>query len=160
MSRLRVGIGYDVHTLVSGDKMILGGIQIPSTKMALGHSDADVLVHAIMDAILGALAMGDIGKHFPDSDPDLKGINSCVLLGRVKALMEEAGFDIVNLDTTLVLQEPKISAYIPEICSHMAEILGISPSQVSVKATTTEGLGYEGKGEGVAAHAIVLLGKS
>jgi 2-C-methyl-D-erythritol 2,4-cyclodiphosphate synthase len=157
MKMLRVGIGYDVHRLVSGRKLILGGVDIPFEKGLLGHSDADVLTHAICDALLGALGLGDIGKHFPDSDPTYKGISSLVLLGRVVGLMQQEHYEIGNVDATLIAEKPRLSNYIEHIRSKLAEVLQTSPDRVNVKATTTEGLGFTGREEGIAAQAIVNL---
>ena len=160
MSAFRIGFGYDVHRLKEGIPLVVGGVAVPHHKGALGHSDADVLIHAIMDAMLGAGGLGDIGQHFPDADPGLKGIDSKVLLGRVGELIRERGFSVGNIDSTLSLQQPKIAGLIPAMKNEIAGVLGIEADQVSVKATTTEGLGYVGAGEGVAAYAVVLLFKS
>ena len=157
MCNFRIGHGYDVHKLVEGRKLILGGVEIPHRLGLLGHSDADVLLHAIMDAILGALAMGDIGKHFPDTDSAYKGASSMHLLSRVRAIMEECGASLVNLDATLILQKPKIAPYIDKMRENIEFILGVSPAFVSVKATTEEHLGFTGREEGVSAHSVVLL---
>ena len=156
---MRVGLGYDVHALVSGRSLILGGIQIPYLYGLQGHSDADVLLHAIGDALLGAIAHGDIGRHFPDTDPQYRGIRSTVLLKRVATMVREKGFHIVNVDSTLVAQKPKLSDVIPKMVQQIAEVLEIEPSRVNVKATTTEGLGFAGRGEGLAAYAIALVGE-
>lgn len=155
--KMRIGHGYDVHRLVEGRKLILGGVEIPYEKGLLGHSDADVLAHAIMDAILGAAAMGDIGKLFPDSDPNYSGADSLILLREVVRRVREKGFDIENIDSTVILQAPKLSPHIQRMRERIAEAAGISPEQVSVKATTEEGLGFSGRKEGAAAHAVVLL---
>ena len=159
MLEFRVGHGYDVHRLVEGRKFILGGVEIPFEKGLLGHSDADVLVHAIMDALLGGAALGDIGKHFPDSSDEFRGISSLALLARVKALLEKHDFSVVNIDATIVLQSPKIARYIPEMTRNISEILEIEEGRVNVKATTEEHLGFTGSGEGVASHAVAMLSK-
>ena len=155
----RIGTGYDVHRLVEGKPLWLGGVNIPFKKGCLAHSDGDVLLHAICDALLGALALGDIGKHFPDSDSKFKNISSVVLLQHVWEMVKKAGYRLGNLDATLILQEPKVSIYIGEMREVIAGVLKTMPEHVSIKATTTEGLGFAGKGEGVAAHALVLLYK-
>ena len=154
---MRVGMGYDVHRLVEGRDLILGGVQIPYEKGLLGHSDADVLLHAIMDALLGAAALGDIGKHFPDSDEAYKGISSIRLLEKVGELLEEHFYFIGNIDTTVIAQRPKLAPYREEMRENVAKALGISVDQVSIKATTEEGLGFTGTGEGISAQAIALL---
>ncbi|KAA3600970.1 MAG: 2-C-methyl-D-erythritol 2,4-cyclodiphosphate synthase [Calditrichaeota bacterium] len=154
---MRIGQGYDVHKLVEGRKLILGGIEIPSKKGLLGHSDADVLIHAIMDAMLGALALGDIGKHFPDTDPKFKGISSITLLKHVNELILSYGWKISNLDSTVVLQAPKIAPYIEKVQTNLAENLKLKNDCVSVKATTNEKLGFSGREEGAQAFAVVLL---
>jgi 2-C-methyl-D-erythritol 2,4-cyclodiphosphate synthase len=154
---MRIGHGYDVHRLVEGRKLILGGVEIPHDLGLLGHSDADVLLHAICDAILGAIAAGDIGQHFPDSDPQFKGISSLTLLQRVVELAHSRGWVVGNLDTTIIAQQPKLAGYLPQMVDRIARCCGISPSQVNVKATTTEKLGFEGQQEGISAHAVVLL---
>ena len=154
---MRVGMGYDVHRLVEGRKLILGGVEIPYEKGLLGHSDADVLIHAIMDALLGAAALGDIGKHFPDTDPAYEGISSIKLMEHVAGLLRENGFEIGNIDATVIAQRPKLAAYIPQMCQNMADALGIEVSQINVKATTEEGLGFTGAGQGIASQAICLL---
>jgi len=154
---MRIGHGYDVHRLVPERKLILGGVEIPSPLGLLGHSDADVLLHAICDAILGALGAGDIGKHFPDSDPAYHGISSLKLLRHVMALAADAGFAIGNLDATVIAQRPKLAPYIREMVANIAAACTTDSSRVNVKATTTEELGFEGRGEGVSAHAVVLL---
>jgi 2-C-methyl-D-erythritol 2,4-cyclodiphosphate synthase len=156
---MRIGTGYDVHRLTEGRQLILGGVNIPFPKGLLGHSDADVLLHAICDALLGAAALGDIGQHFPDSNQELKDINSRVLLQRVGNLLQDCGWRIENIDTTLIAQSPKLAAYIPAMCLNIAQTLNIEPDQVSVKATTTEELGWEGQGEGIAAQAVALIDK-
>ena len=153
----RVGIGYDVHALVPGYNLIIGGVKIPHDKGLKGHSDADVLVHAICDALLGALSLGDIGQHFPDTDPRFKGISSLKLLSYVSGLIRKNGYTVVNVDSVVVAQRPKLSPFIKQMKENIAEVLGILPSQVSVKATTTEKLGFEGREEGISAQAVVLL---
>jgi len=154
---MRIGFGFDVHRLEEGLPFWLGGILIPHTKGALGHSDADVLLHAVCDAMLGAAALGDIGKHFPDTDPALKGIDSKILLAKVNVLIREKGYHLGNLDATIALQKPKIMDYIGEMRNTIATVLEIPVEKVSVKATTTEKLGFEGREEGVSAYAVVLL---
>ena len=157
MTNLRIGHGYDVHRLVEGRKLILGGVDIPWEKGLLGHSDADVLVHAVMDALTGAARLGDIGKLFPDTDPRYAGISSLKLLAEVGRLLGEKGFAVVNIDAVLLAQAPKVGPYRPQMAANIAAALGISPEQVNVKATTEEGLGFTGDGSGMAAHAVVLL---
>jgi 2-C-methyl-D-erythritol 2,4-cyclodiphosphate synthase len=159
MINYRIGTGYDVHRLVNGKKLILGGVHIPFDKGTIGHSDADVLLHAICDALLGALALGDIGMYFPDTDIQWKNVSSLLLLEKVDKIVKEKGFKIGNIDTTLVIQQPKISEYIYQIRENIAKVLDINIGLISVKATTTEGLGYEGRGEGVSAQAVCLLAK-
>ena len=154
---MRIGMGYDVHKLVEDRKLILGGIEIPHTLGLLGHSDADVLLHAIMDALLGAAALGDIGKHFPDTDPQYKGISSLKLLEHVGKLLEEKGYVIDNIDATIIAQKPKLRPYIEEMEQNIARTLGISKDQISVKATTEEGLGFTGTEQGIASQAICML---
>ncbi len=154
---MRIGFGYDVHRFADGRELWLGGIKIPYHKGLLGHSDADVVIHAICDALLGAAALGDIGKHFPDTDPRYKGIDSKILLAETGKLVASAGFTIQNIDTTIALQTPKIAPYIELIRITLSGLLGLTPGQVSVKATTTERLGFEGREEGVSAYAAVLL---
>lgn len=154
---MRVGIGYDVHRLVEGREFILGGVKIPYEKGLLGHSDADVLIHAIMDALLGAAALGDIGKHFPDTDLQYKGISSVCLLEQVRELLEERMYLIGNIDATIVAQKPKLASYIGQMVERIAAALKIEQNQVNIKATTEEGLGFTGSGEGISAQAIVLL---
>ncbi|MCM1254322.1 MAG: 2-C-methyl-D-erythritol 2,4-cyclodiphosphate synthase [Clostridium sp.] len=154
---MRIGTGYDVHRLASDRKLIIGGVEIPYEKGLLGHSDADVLLHAIMDALLGASALGDIGKYFPDTDPAYKGISSIELLKRVGALLEEHLFLIENIDATIIAQAPKMRPYIDKMRQNIADALGIELSQVNVKATTEEGLGFTGNGEGISAQAVCLL---
>lgn len=154
---MRVGMGYDVHKLVSDRDLILGGVKIPYEKGLLGHSDADVLVHAIMDALLGAAALGDIGKHFPDTDPKYEGISSLSLLTHVKALLDENLFLIGNIDATVIAQAPKLAPFMEEMRKNIAETLNIALSKVNIKATTEEGLGFTGTGEGISSQAICLL---
>lgn len=154
---MRIGTGYDVHKLVEGRDLILGGVNIPYEKGLLGHSDADVLLHAIMDAMLGAAALGDIGKHFPDTDEAYKGASSMMLLKRVGEIIEENHYIVGNIDSTIIAQRPKLAAYIPTMRENIAEALGLDISQVSVKATTEEGLGFTGSGEGIAVQAVALL---
>ena len=160
MTNLRIGHGYDVHRLVEGRRLILGGVDIPWEKGLLGHSDADVLVHAIMDALTGAARLGDIGKLFPDTDPAYAGISSVKLLREVGRLLGERGFEVVNIDATLLAQAPKVGPYWPQMAANVAEALAIDPEQVNIKATTEEGLGFTGDGSGMAAHAVVLLEKA
>lgn len=155
----RIGNGYDVHKMVEGRKLILGGVEIPYEKGLLGHSDADVLVHAIMDAMLGALALGDIGKYFPDTDEKYRGINSMLLLSHVWELIKSKGYEIVNIDSIVVMERPKIKAVIPEMALNIAKILETSIENISVKATTEEKLGFTGTGEGVKSYAVVMLKK-
>ena len=154
---MRIGLGYDVHQLVPDRPLWLGGIKIPHTLGLLGHSDADVLLHAICDALLGAAALGDIGKHFPDNDPQYKNIDSKILLRRCNELLSANGYRVGNIDSIIVAQRPKVGPYIPQMRQTIANILGIDPGAVSVKATTTEHLGFEGREEGISAHAVVLL---
>ena len=155
----RVGHGYDVHRLVSERKLILGGVEVPYELGLLGHSDADVLTHAVMDALLGAAALGDIGKHFPDTDPAYKGADSLKLLDRVMELLAERGWRVGNVDATIVAQRPKLAAFLPQMKENLAERMGVDPEQVNVKATTEEKLGFTGAGEGMAVHAVALLEK-
>lgn len=154
---MRIGQGYDVHKLVEGRDLILGGVTIPYEKGLLGHSDADVLVHAVMDALLGAAALGDIGQHFPDTDPQYKGISSIELLKHVGALLEEQGYVIDNIDATIIAQQPKLLSYRPKMTENIANALNLEISRVSVKATTEEGLGFTGSGAGISSQAITLL---
>ena len=160
MTNLRIGHGYDVHRLVPERKLILGGVEIPWDKGLLGNSDADVLVHAVMDALAGAARLGDIGKLFPDTDPAYKGISSLKLLGEVGRLFGERGFAVVNIDAALLAQAPKVAPYKARMAENIAAALRIEPEQVNVKATTEEGLGFTGDGSGMAAHAVVLLEQS
>ena len=157
INTMRVGMGYDVHKLVEGRDLILGGVKIPHTLGLLGHSDADVLLHAIMDALLGAAALGDIGKHFPDTDPKYKGISSIKLLEHVAKLIEEKGYVVENIDATIIAQKPKMRPYIEEMEQNIAAALHIDVSQINVKATTEEGLGFTGSGEGISAQAICMI---
>jgi len=154
---MRIGTGYDVHRLVEERPLILGGVEIPYEKGLLGHSDADVLLHALMDAILGALGIGDIGRHFPDTEARYKGVSSMLLLAHVKHLMNEGGFVIGNADVTVVAQKPKLAPYIDLMRRNVAEALACDEGCINIKATTTEGLGFEGRGEGISAQAVVLL---
>lgn len=154
---MRIGIGYDVHKLVPGRKLILGGVEVPYELGLDGHSDADVLTHALMDAMLGAAALGDIGQHFPDTDERFKGADSLVLLAEVRRLVGEAGFEVGNLDVTVIAQRPKLAPFIPHMRERLANVLDLPLNTVSVKATTTEKLGFTGRGEGIAAEAAVLL---
>ena len=154
---MRVGMGYDVHKLTENRDLILGGVKIPWEKGLLGHSDADVLIHAVMDALLGAAALGDIGKHFPDTDPAYKGISSVKLLIHVSELLKEHGYEVGNIDATIIAQKPKMAPHIPQMRKNMADALGIPESKINVKATTEEGLGFTGSGEGISSQAICLL---
>jgi len=155
----RIGHGYDVHRLVEDRKLILGGVEIPYEKGLLGHSDADVLVHAVMDALLGACALGDIGKLFPDNDDSFKGISSMLLLAKVREVLNECGYVINNVDSTIIAQRPKLAPFIADMRKNIANELGIDIEQVSVKATTEEKLGFTGDGSGIAAHAVALVEK-
>ena len=159
MIKLRIGFGYDVHQIVDNRKMIIGGVEIPFEKGLLGHSDADVLVHSIMDSILGALALGDIGKHFPDTDPKYKDISSIYLLSEVSKLMDEKGYSIGNIDGTIVAQRPKMAGHIEEMRRIISEILNTSIDNVNIKATTTEWLGFVGKEEGISSYSVCILKK-
>jgi 2-C-methyl-D-erythritol 2,4-cyclodiphosphate synthase len=154
---MRIGHGYDVHKLVEGRDLILGGVNIPYEKGLLGHSDADVLLHAVSDSLLGAAALGDIGKHFPDTDPAYKGADSGKLLAAVRDKIAEAGYKVGNIDVTMIAQKPKLKDFIPTMAQNIAGILGISPSCVNVKATTEEHLGFTGDGSGMSCHAVCLL---
>lgn len=156
---MRIGMGYDVHRLTENRKLILGGVEIPYEKGLLGHSDADVLLHAIMDALLGAAALGDIGRHFPDSDPAYKGISSILLLEHVGRLLEKEGIEIGNIDATVIAQRPKLAPYIMNMRENIAKALNIDIQQINVKATTEEGLGFTGEGLGIASNAICLVEK-
>ena len=159
MSGFRIGHGYDVHKLVEGRRLILGGVDIPHTLGLLGHSDADVLVHAVMDALIGAMGLGDIGKHFPDNDNAYLNISSLKLLARVRELLAENGYTVSNIDATVIAQKPKLAPHINQMRENIAEILGISTSQVNVKATTEEHLGFTGREEGISSHAVALIEK-
>ena len=159
MTKLRVGHGYDVHRLVEGRALILGGVTVPFDRGLLGHSDADVLTHAVMDALLGAAGLGDIGRHFPDSDPAYAGADSLVLLDHVVALLNEKGWQVGNVDATILAQRPKLAPHIGQMRDNLARHMNVTAEQVNVKATTEEGLGFTGSGEGIAAHAVVLLEK-
>ena len=154
---MRIGFGYDVHKLVENRKLILGGVEIPYELGLLGHSDADVLTHALMDALLGAAALGDIGKHFPDNDPAYKNIDSLVLLAQVSEILKAHNYAINNIDTTIVAQRPKLAPFIPEMRAKIAAVLHLDIDKISIKATTTEGLGFTGEGLGIAAYAVCTL---
>lgn len=154
---MRFGIGYDIHRLVINRKLILGGVEIPSVKGLLGHSDADVLCHAIGDALLGAAALGDIGKHFPDTDPQFKDMSSLLILKNITGLLKGKNYEIVNIDSTIILQQPKIAPHIKKMRENIAQAMGLHLDQISVKATTNEELGYLGMGEGAAAHAVASI---
>nr|WP_297885787.1 2-C-methyl-D-erythritol 2,4-cyclodiphosphate synthase [uncultured Blautia sp.] len=154
---MRVGMGYDVHKLTKDRDLILGGEKIPWEKGLLGHSDADVLIHAVMDALLGAAALGDIGKHFPDTDPAYKGISSLKLLSHVMELLKDSGFSVGNVDAVIIAQKPKMAPHIPQMKKNLAEAMGISENRVNIKATTEEGLGFTGREEGIASQAVCLL---
>jgi 2-C-methyl-D-erythritol 2,4-cyclodiphosphate synthase len=157
---MKIGIGYDAHKLTNNRKLILGGVEIPYEKGLLGHSDADVLIHAIMDAILGALNLGSIGDLFPDTDSQYKDIASTILLAKVADLIQKQGYKLVNLDSVIVAEEPKLKPYIEEIKTNLAKFLKSAPEQISVKATTTEKMGFEGRKEGISAQSVVLLQKA
>ncbi len=156
---MRIGQGYDVHKLAENRELIIGGVNIPYEKGLLGHSDADVLLHAICDSLLGAAALGDIGKHFPDTDPEFRGIDSMLLLKNVAELLKEKGYKIINIDATVLAQRPKLSPYILKMRENIASVVGVDADCVSVKATTEEGLGFTGEGLGIAAHAVCLINK-
>lgn len=156
----RFGMGYDVHRLVEGRRLILGGVDVPFEKGLLGHSDADVLLHAVSDALLGAAALGDIGRHFPDTDPAYKGADSRKLLAHVRDLLTEKGYTIGNVDATIVAQRPKLMSFIPQMTKNIAETLGVAEDQVNVKATTEEKLGFTGSGEGISAYAVAGIEKN
>ena len=156
---MRIGQGFDVHAFADGRKLIIGGVDISHEKGLLGHSDADVLLHAICDALLGAAALGDIGKHFPDSDPKYKGIDSRLLLRHVAALLKDRGYQIINIDATIIAQMPRMAPHIPMMVTNIAEDINADPNQINVKATTTEKLGFTGRGEGIGAQAICLISK-
>ena len=157
MQGVRIGHGYDVHRLVEGRRLILGGVDVPWERGLLGHSDADVLTHAVMDALLGAAGLGDIGQHFPDTDPAYAGADSLRLLAHVTALLRERGFTVGNVDATVLAQRPKLAPHISAMRDNLARAMGIAPDRVNVKATTEEGLGFTGSGEGMAAHAVALI---
>lgn len=157
MSGMRIGHGYDVHRLTEGRRLILGGVDIPWEKGLLGHSDADVLTHAVMDALLGAAGLGDIGRYFPDTDPTYAGADSLKLLEYVVKLLGERGFSVGNVDATILAQRPKLAPHIPQMRENLAQAMGVDPAWVNVKATTEEGLGFTGSGEGMAAHAVALI---
>lgn len=154
---MKIGIGYDVHKLVKGRKLIIGGVEIPYGKGLLGHSDADVLTHAIMDSILGALGLGDIGKHFPDEDNQYKDISSLILLQQVQRMLHKSNYEIGNIDTIIIAEGPKMAPYIERMKENLSSILAIPSSLINIKATTTEGLGFEGTGEGISAKSICLI---
>jgi 2-C-methyl-D-erythritol 2,4-cyclodiphosphate synthase len=154
---VRVGLGYDAHRQVAGRPLILGGVEIPHTQGLLGHSDADVLSHAIGDALLGAVGAGDLGTHFPDKDPAFKDISILILLERIMQKVRDLGFQPVNVDATIVAQEPRLAPHIPTMQANLAPILGLALSEVNIKATTTEHMGFAGRGEGIAAYAVVLV---
>ncbi|MFC1991029.1 2-C-methyl-D-erythritol 2,4-cyclodiphosphate synthase [Chloroflexota bacterium] len=154
---MRTGIGYDVHSLVAGRKLVLGGVEIPFAKGLSGCSDADVLIHAVIDALLGAVALGDIGRHFTPGDPQYKDISSLILLGRVKNELAENGFQVVNIDATVVAEQPRLAGYIDSMRQHLSQTLGVNVSRVSVKASTSDRLGFTGRGEGIAAIAVALI---
>ncbi len=155
----RVGMGYDVHQLASGYKLWIGGIEIPFEKGSVGHSDGDVLIHAVCDALFGAANLRDIGYHFPDNDPSLKGIDSKILLRKTLEILRNAGYEVGNIDSTICLQQPKINPFIPQMQQVLAEVMGISAEQISIKATTTERMGFVGRGEGVSAYAVTMIYK-
>lgn len=159
---MRIGHGYDVHKLAEGRRLVLGGVDIPFERGLLGHSDADVITHAIMDALLGAAGLWDIGHVFPDTDPTYEGVNSLLLLSQVKEMLDQKGYRIGNVDATILAQRPKLAPYIPQMCTNLAAHLGVTEDRVNVKATTEEWLGFTGSGQGIAAHAVALLeeGKS
>jgi len=154
---IRIGFGYDAHRLVTGRDLIIGGVNIPYDLGLQGHSDADVLIHAVCDALLGAAGLGDLGRHFPDTDPELEGVSSVVILKRVAGMIRNEGFELQNLDTTVVTELPKLAPYIETMIATIADALEVNPRQVSVKATTTEGMGFTGRGEGMAAYAVAAL---
>ncbi len=156
---MRIGQGFDVHRLVSGRRLILGGVEIPCEMGLLGHSDADVLIHAVMDALLGAIGAGDIGGHFPDSNLKFKDIDSMILLKQVLTLINHHGYQIANIDATIIAERPKLAGYIPQMRERIANLAGIEVSQINIKATTTEGLGFPGRGEGIGALAVALVEK-
>ena len=157
---MRVGLGYDAHRLAAGRPLILGGVEIPHALGLLGHSDADVLTHAIGDALLGAVGAGDLGTHFPDKDPAYKDISSLILLERIMGIVRDRGFTLQNVDATIVAQAPRLAPHIPAMQANLAPILGLTPAEVNIKATTTEHMGFPGRGEGMAAYAVVLVTKT
>ncbi|MGQ9922008.1 MAG: 2-C-methyl-D-erythritol 2,4-cyclodiphosphate synthase [Desulfobacca sp.] len=157
--QIKVGFGYDVHRLAAGRPLILGGVRIPFELGLAGHSDADVLSHAIGDALLGAVAAGDLGRHFPDSDPKFKGISSLLLLEQIIAQVRQRGYQVGNVDATIVAQAPKLAPYIPAMINRLCPVLQVQPTDLNIKATTTEGLGFTGQGQGIAAYAVVLVAK-
>lgn len=157
MTDIRIGHGYDVHAFEEGDHLMLGGVRIPHDRAFKAHSDGDVLIHALCDALLGAAALGDIGQHFPDTDPRYAGADSRALLRDVRQLLEEGGWLVGNVDCTVIAQAPKLSSHVESMCEHLAADLAVEPSRVNVKATTTERLGFAGREEGIAAHAVVLI---
>jgi len=157
---VRVGLGYDAHRLVAGRPLILGGVKIPYAQGLLGHSDADVLSHAIGDALLGAVGAGDLGSHFPDKDPAYKDISSLILLARIMEVVRDRGFAPVNVDATIVAEQPRLAPHIPAMQARLAPILGLTPADINIKATTTEHMGFAGRGEGMAAYAVVLVTKT
>lgn len=154
---MRIGHGFDVHAFGEGNAITLGGVRIPYSRGLLAHSDGDVLLHALCDALLGAAGLGDLGRHFPDTRAEFRGIDSRILVRRVMTLLQERELQVSNVDATLIAQAPKLASYVPAMIQHMAEDLQVMPRQINIKATTTEGLGYIGRGEGIAAHAVVLL---
>jgi 2-C-methyl-D-erythritol 2,4-cyclodiphosphate synthase len=154
---MRIGHGFDVHAFGKGDAIILGGVRIPYSRGLVAHSDGDVLLHALCDALLGAAGLGDLGRHFPDTHAEFKGIDSRILVRRVMTLLREYELQVSNMDATLIAQAPKLASYVPAMIQHIAEDLQVMPRQINIKATTTEGLGYIGRGEGIAAHAVVLV---
>lgn len=160
MADMRVGFGYDAHRLVSGRLLILGGVEVPHHLGLSGHSDADVLTHAIGDALLGAVGAGDLGRHFPDTDPAYKGISSLILLERIMTVVRERGWRTVNVDAAIVAQAPRLAPYIPRMIEQLSPILGLPPGDVNIKATTTEKMGFAGREEGIAAYAVVLVEKT
>jgi len=157
LNTFRIGHGYDVHRLVTDRKLILGGVEIPHETGLDGHSDADVLLHAICDSLLGAASLRDVGYHFPDNDGSFKGVSSLILLGKVKVLLNEKGYKVGNIDSTIIAQKPKLAPFIPEMIQNIASVIGVSKDNISVKATTEEGLGFTGAKEGIAAHSIALI---
>ena len=154
---IRIGFGYDAHRLVAGRDLIIGGVNIPYNRGLQGHSDADVLIHAACDALLGAARLGDLGNHFPDTDPELEGVSSIVILKRVAGMVRDRGLELENLDTTVVAEAPKLAPFVEKMIARIADALEVDPEQVSVKATTTEGMGFTGRGEGIAAYAVAVL---